>query len=204
MTSPIIIMLNGPSSSGKSTIAESIQKTAKVTFANIGCDFIFSAFDASNKERFIASHQRSSEEIVRGYYHVIRSFAEYGNSNVVADTVFQYNSCFHDCVNTFKDSNAYLIGVHCSLEELKKREAERKDRLIGIAQFQHERVHLHELYDHEVDTTHCSAEECAKSILSYIDHNEPAAFRKLVGSGDIEARTYIRPWGAINQNGGKS
>ena len=204
MKTPVIIILNGPSSSGKSSIAENIQKTAAVTYANIGCDFFFGSFKDSNMERFERSHQNTIEEINRGYYRVLRSFAEHGNTNVVGDTVFQYNATFHDCVNTFKDANAFLIGVRCNLASLQKREAERQDRLIGIAQFQHERVHLHGVYDHEVDTTNITSEECARSILAYVENNKPAAFRKLVGTGDFAERFYIHPRIAVTQRECKS
>jgi chloramphenicol 3-O phosphotransferase len=75
---------------------------------------------------------------------------------------------------------AYLIGVRCSLEVLEQRERERRDRTLGQARAQFERVHAHGLYDFEVDTSTDSLADCTSQIATYLRSGaEPFALRQL-------------------------
>ncbi len=69
--------------------------------------------------------------------------------------------------------------VHCSLEEAKRREQARSDRFTGTAERPFPRVHRHNLYDVEVDTTHTSPEACAEQIQTFVGRHAPTAFANL-------------------------
>ena len=72
------------------------------------------------------------------------------------------------------------MGVRCPLEIAEHRERERGDRNIGTARYQFERVHIHELYDLEIDTSLLSVDECVARIIRWISNKpEESAFQKL-------------------------
>jgi chloramphenicol 3-O phosphotransferase len=63
---------------------------------------------------------------------------------------------------------------------LEQREHVRGDRLIGLARYQFDRVHVHEYYDWEVDTSLASPSECAAQIQQALHQNGlPRAFEQL-------------------------
>jgi chloramphenicol 3-O phosphotransferase len=73
----------------------------------------------------------------------------------------------------------YFVGVHCALDEAKRREHVRGDRFTGTAERQFPRVHRHKVYDVEVDTTHMSPEGCAEQIRAFLGSHGPTAFDRL-------------------------
>jgi chloramphenicol 3-O phosphotransferase len=73
-----------------------------------------------------------------------------------------------------------LIGVHCPLATLEERERARKDRTLGQARLQFERVHQYTLYDFAVDSSLAGAETCAAQIADFLASGAPpGAFRQL-------------------------
>ncbi|MGM1045883.1 MAG: phosphotransferase-like protein [Bacillota bacterium] len=64
----------------------------------------------------------------------------------------------------------FYIGVHCPIDELERRERERKDRPIGLARAQIEIVHKHSRYDLEVNTKKNSIIECASMIKEFVSN----------------------------------
>ena len=63
-------------------------------------------------------------------------------------------------------AGSVFVGVICPLAVTEKRETERGDRTVGTARYQFERVHAHDCYDVEVDTSVLSVEECVARILA--------------------------------------
>ncbi|MDQ0771760.1 hypothetical protein QF026_000226 [Streptomyces aurantiacus] len=57
------------------------------------------------------------------------------------------------CVGLFAPEDVVLVGVHCPLQELERREQERGDRPPGLAARRITQVHAHSLYDIECDTS---------------------------------------------------
>lgn len=57
-----------------------------------------------------------------------------------------------------------LVGVHCPIEELDRREAARGDRNPGQARGQLDFVHQREIYDIEVDTHKDGVAACAARV----------------------------------------
>lgn len=72
-----------------------------------------------------------------------------------------------------RDYSVLFVGVHCSSEELKRREQLRGDRHIGLAISQIEFVHRQEVYDIEVNTSLQSTAECANEIVKRLASTEP-------------------------------
>ena len=100
-------------------------------------------------------------------------------NNLVVDYVFEQQTDLRICVEKLSDVWVLFVGVHCSLDELERREKGR-DRLQGLARAQLGVVHAHGTYDVEVDTTQKSVEECAEHIKRAFDDTPgPDAFKRL-------------------------
>lgn len=180
-----IIILNGTSSSGKTSILESLQTLLDEPYLNAGIDkFIFML-----PERWL-NHPlwddvlgRASEagemghRLFSGMHHAIKALSCSGN-NVIADHVLVEPAWARECAVLFADLPAYLIGVRCPLEVIEAREAARGDRTLGQAKKQFERVHAYTRYDLEVDTSLLSPAECAAQIKARLA-SPPDAFKRM-------------------------
>lgn len=177
-----IILLNGISSAGKTSISKVLQQTMNEPYLQVSID----AFEDMLPDRYQEAGAFAWGEIfpklLVGFHRSIAALAG-ADANLIVDHVMVYRegwaSTLADCVAVLEPFAVYFIGVHCSLEEAKRREQARGDRFIGTAERQYPRVHHHKLYDLEVDTTHTSPEVCAEQIRTFVDHRAPTAFAHL-------------------------
>ena len=163
-----IILLNGTSSAGKGSIATELLKILTKPYVLFSLDNFLSDYKFNNDEESCSEYIKN----IKGYYLSVLSFYNEGN-NIIVDTVFQdgiYDYKYTQSI--FSGKKIIYIAVKCSLEELKKREINRGNRHIGLAEFQYYRVHNGVNYDYEVDTTIHSPEKCAANIIEYINNNE--------------------------------
>jgi chloramphenicol 3-O phosphotransferase len=187
MTPGTIIIINGTSSSGKTSMVKALQALASQSYLDAGLDRFLWMLPKRYFERplwddvlgLASEAGQTGHELVKGMHRAILSLSNAG-LNVVADHVLVEPGWVQDCAALFHDLPAYLIGVRCPLEVLEEREKARKDRTLGQARLQFPRVHVHGVYDLEVDTSRMSAQECARDILAHIEGRSPGAFRALV------------------------
>ncbi len=179
---PTIILLNGISSAGKTSIAPVLQRTQNEPYLQVSID----AFENMLPDRSQGGGRFTWEELfpklLAGFHRSIAALAGAG-SNLIVDHVMVYRegwaSTLADCMAALEPFAVYFVGVHCSLEEAMRREQARGDRFIGTAERQFPRVHRHTLYDVEVDTTHTSPEVCAEQIWAFVSSHDPTAFARL-------------------------
>lgn len=188
MNSGNIIFLNGTSSSGKTSITHTLQRLFDVPYLHVSIDNFLQALPTRYVDYLSGSAQPSSQELERlrtylprllaGTHASIAALASEKN-NLVVDYVFEQSSDLLKCVNRLADLTVFFVGVHCSLEELERREKQR-DRRQGLARLQFGIVHAYSVYDVEVDTTSTSTEECARSIKQVFERTpRPTAFRQI-------------------------
>ncbi|WP_149550922.1 chloramphenicol phosphotransferase CPT family protein [Streptomyces marokkonensis] len=178
-----IIFLNGTSSSGKSSIARELLLMLDEPYFHLPVD----SFHAMRSRREIPAEELPDvlHRTWRGFHRAVAGMAAAGN-NVVVDHVLSEEWRLLDCLELFPARDVVLVGVRCSLEELRRREQARGDRPAGLADRQFELVHSHGLYDIECDTTAAGAADCARRISDFLPHQpRPTAFEKL--------RTALRP-----------
>ncbi|MFG2526947.1 chloramphenicol phosphotransferase CPT family protein [Streptomyces sp. NPDC048516] len=172
-----IIFLNGTSSSGKSSIAKELLLALDEPYLHLPVD----AFHAMRSR-----NELSPEELPvvlhrtwRGFHRAVAGMAAGGN-NVVVDHVLSEPWRLLDCLEVLRPRDVVLVGVHCPLQELERREIRRGDRPVGLAARQGEQVHAHGLYDIECDTATADAEECARRIRDFLPRRPlPTAFEQL-------------------------
>ncbi|WP_337033938.1 phosphotransferase-like protein [Paenibacillus illinoisensis] len=119
------------------------------------------------------------DPIVSLFYSTIKLFSEMG-LNVIVDTVITNDKWFNGFYDLLSDYPILFMGVHCSKEELTRREQSRRDRAIGLAHSQFDYIYAYDEYDLEVNTEELSSADCAAKILDYIhSEQEFSAFKKL-------------------------
>ena len=102
------------------------------------------------------------ERAMRGMRHAIAAMAAEGN-NLIVDDVLCYGE-MPEYVRLLSAFDLHLVGVFAPLDILEARERARRDRMVGLARWQFDRVHKDIKYDLEIDTSAASALECAKLI----------------------------------------
>jgi chloramphenicol 3-O phosphotransferase len=182
-----IVILNGASSSGKTSIIKALQEILDEPYLEAGLDkFLWMLpkrfLDKPLWDEVLGLATRSGavgDRLVSGMHHAIAALAQAGN-NVVAEHVFVEQKWVTECATLFSKLPAYLIGVHCPLEVLELREKERSDRTLGQARAQFPIVHAYVEYDLEIDTSLARAKSCALEIQRRLqDGIEATAFRRI-------------------------
>lgn len=181
-----ILLLNGASSSGKTSIVRALQMELPDAYLDAGLDRFLWMLPGRYLQRplwddvlgLATEAGETGHRLVLGMHRAIAALSRAGNG-VVADHVLVEPTWVIDCAAMLADLPAWLIGVRCPLPVLVERERRRGDRTLGQAAGQHERVHAHEIYDFEVDTSLMSPEECADAIIRQIKVTPPFAFRTL-------------------------
>lgn len=187
MKPPTILILNGASSSGKSSLLKELQNTFHEPYLNAGLDKFLWMLPSRYLDRPLwdnvlgkADHAgETGHKLIYAMHRAMLALAENG-FNLLADHVLVEPDWVQDCASLFASQYAYLIGIRCPLEVLERREKERRDRTLGQARLQFERVHSHRLYDFEVDTSVESVAVCAKRISDFVESGvEPRAIKLL-------------------------
>jgi chloramphenicol 3-O phosphotransferase len=171
-----VILLNGTSSAGKSSIAKELLDLLEDVWYHVKIDAFRRMLPHRDwtDETYLPVLQRT----VLGFHRAVAGMTAAGN-NVVADYVLGERWRLADCLDVLKDVPVLLVGVRCSLPELERRETERGNRRIGQAAMQFPVVHAHGLYDVEVDTERNTPRECALLIRDRLAAGPPTACDQL-------------------------
>ncbi|MFA5075159.1 MAG: hypothetical protein WC436_03600 [Candidatus Babeliales bacterium] len=191
-----VILLNGASSSGKSSIVKELQNILGELFLEMGVDRFMSMIP-SNYQGFgpnasqMWTWEKSSDELgelvklklgpdgkkyVQCMYKCIKTMAENG-FNVIVDDVCLDTEELRNIAKELDNFKVYFIGIKCRLEILEQRERLKKNRIINSARGQYDIVHQYN-YDFEIDTSDLTSKDCALKIKEYIYKNsEPKAFK---------------------------
>jgi chloramphenicol 3-O phosphotransferase len=181
--SGVCIVLNGASSSGKTSIALAIRERWKGPLQISGID----TFLMCQSEQFFGDGSpapgfawfpttvdavpafdivagplgRGLEQAAQRYW---RACADAGLDQVVDDVWLRAEQAL-----TFKSvmagAEVLWVGVRCPIEVIEQRERDRGDRRVGQARGHAHLVHQWTDYDVEVDTSLLSPAECASTIL---------------------------------------
>ena len=187
MSNGTIIILNGTSSSGKTSIVHALQEVLEEPYLDGGIDkFIWMLpdryLDRPLWDEVLGLATQAGpvgHTLVAGMHQAIAALSRAGN-NVIADHVLVEAAWLRECTHLFSDLPAFFVGVRCPLEVLERREKERRNRTGGQAKAQFGVVHAHGIYDLEVDTSISSPEACARQIKARIESgNPPDAFKRL-------------------------
>lgn len=177
MTDTQIIVLNGTSSAGKTSIALELQKTLDKIYCIHGRDL----FDNMFPEHIWSDMDLMREigpKMYLGFHQSIAAYAKQGNY-IIVDHIITRPEWLYECAEAFHGINSMFVGVKCPVNVAEKREQDRPDRNIGLVRSQIDLVHSHNTYDIELDTSKSSTAECVASIIERMEGGEYSAFHKL-------------------------
>jgi chloramphenicol 3-O phosphotransferase len=182
-----ILLLNGVSSSGKTTIAKALQARLPEIWLEMGIDrFAYALpgrvlgevtwpllFEYVPKPEgpdgaFTIETTPLGQRFVTGIHETARGLAELG-LNVIVDHVLLEGSWLDECRRLWAPYRPLYVGLVCPLEVILERERNRGDRTLGQAEAQFERVHAWGPYDLEVDTSVVAPAEAADRIAAALD-----------------------------------
>ena len=157
-----ILLLNGPSSSGKSTLARTFQeRISKTKNEDFGIVSIDDFLEMSEKEAIY------EDDVFAISSNLCWSALKMLNlrPGVIIDHVITSERIFCQLMNTLGSYGVCLIHVTCPLPELEKRERARQNRRLGSAKASFEYLFPKGGYDLTVDTFLLSPEECSLRIV---------------------------------------
>ena len=197
-----VLLLNGCSSAGKTTLAEKLQQYLPEPYQYVSLDQFrdgmpmrvrgLNAPQGSEGAQGLNVVPTSSglteirfgsygREVLKQMRRSIAGFAAAG-INVIVDDLLLEQQFLDDYCAVLPLETTWFIGVHCDLEVIEQREAARPGRFPGTATSHYERVHLHGAgYDLEVDTSATPPFEIAQSIVAQLN-GRPEALRQYVAS----------------------
>ena len=179
-----VIVLNGTSSAGKTSLLGAIQQSLHPPFLEAGLDKFLWMLPAQYRRAPLWDEVMGKadeagpvgHQLVKGMHQAIASLSRAG-SNVIADHVLIEPSWLTHCAEALAGLPTLFVGVVCPLEVLEQRERARGDRTLGQAARQHAVVHRGARYDLLIDTSQMSPAEGAAFIASHLgDHGPSHAF----------------------------
>ncbi|ADB29771.1 Chloramphenicol phosphotransferase family protein [Kribbella flavida DSM 17836] len=173
-----MLLLNGPSSSGKGSIGRALLPLLPDPWFLVPVDVI------SGLRSTVHTRQLTKDEIAemltrtrRGYHRAVAALASQGN-DVIMDYPLSEPWRLTDLLEVLTGYDVTLVEVRCSEAELERRERARQDRPLGLARSQS--VFEHKDRDLVVDTTNQTPEACAQIIAESLEQlDTPKAFDRL-------------------------
>lgn len=163
-----IIYLEGTSSSGKTTLAKTLQARLSEPFFWLAGD----TFWEIAPRNFANEMNMLFPKIEAATINTIKLFSDLG-INVIVDIVpVSISNSMDLYVNALHECPVLYVCVNCPLDELRRREKERGDREIGTGERQLTFMSPQDAYDIVVDTHYSSKEECADKIIELLDFPE--------------------------------
>jgi chloramphenicol 3-O phosphotransferase len=196
-----IILLNGTSSSGKTTIAQALQEVMETPYLHTGIDqflierlpkrlIVYSdGIHSATAEGWMAvfcDKALSQVQIgpmgyqwIAGMYRAIAALAEEGLDVIVDDVIYDQR-VLKIAVQALPAQQVFFVGIRFPLKVAEGREQARGNRSKGGARAFFNLVHAHGIYDLEVDSATHSPMECAVQIKRGLQAKPtPSAFSQL-------------------------
>lgn len=174
-----IIILNGIGSVGKSSTAKALQSIANEPFLHVqGDNFLemmpgrwighpegitFKTEKGAGSPIVSLEMGPALDQVWRGMRRAIAAMATAGN-NLIVDDMMMSVADQRDYQDVLGGFDVKFIGLFAPLEVLEQRERDRKDRMIGLARWQYDKVHKGIAYDLKIETSDHDPKTCAEII----------------------------------------
>ena len=179
-----IIVINGTSSSGKTTLVRAVQASLSDLWLEMGIDrfayalpgrvngqptwpllFLYVRPEGRSDGPFTIETTALGNRFISGLHATVTALAESG-LNVIVDHVVLEPGWVEEMSRLWAGFEVLRVGVRCPLDVVLERERGRKDRTIGQAEAQFGVVHRWMSYDIEVDTSVLTPAEATSRILA--------------------------------------
>jgi chloramphenicol 3-O phosphotransferase len=168
-----VIVLNGASSSGKTTLARALQALLPDPWLTFGVDTLLAGMPWSGagidiSPGGVVTVDGTFRALEAAWIAGIAAMARAG-ARIVVDEVFLGGAASQRrWLTAFDGLEALWVGVRCDSAVAAARELARGDRIIGLATRQADVVHRGVRYDLEVDTTHAEPATCAQVVAARV------------------------------------
>ncbi len=185
-----VIILNGPSAVGKSSIMRAFQAKRIEPWLGIGIDNFFVGvlppkFYLEDKpEHHVVMRGVATEDdqgklftlfigvegqkVIRGMHGAIAAYAQAGN-NVIVDYIMYDSAWRADLMNALSGVKVFTVGVTASLPVIEAREKSRATSPQGHARSVYATVHQGWDYDFMINTDEMTPEEVADNIIELLE-----------------------------------
>lgn len=178
MEYPQIILLNGASSSGKSTFAKQLYQRIDHPYYFYSSDQLVDSGMLPAKLDRVNKDTKFSWNVLRpkfhaGFQHSIKSFANSG-IYLLIEHIVEKQEWFDDLIEILNPYTVFYIGVTCPISEIERREKQRGDRYIGEGKSHIEDgIHTWSDYDLVIDTHLQTQEENISKVLQTMSTFNP-------------------------------
>lgn len=198
-----IVLLNGTSSAGKTTLALAFQHLRRDPWHYIALDQyrdgmpgMYRGMNAPSGTPgeagmnivpvrhgdALVTEVRVGEvgrRMLHGMHRAVAAFVRAGNNAVVDDLILA-PELLDDYLLALADLDVLFVGVFCEPATLEQRERSRLGRFPGTAVAHLGVAHAHGVYDLRLDTTCKPPADCARELSSRVDDGDPGrAFSEL-------------------------
>ena len=176
-----IIIINGPSSSGKTTLALEVQKQFDIPFLRFSFDLFLDnkVLPLEKMRDGLFSWDLMRPSVFTGIHQCLPALATAGN-NLIFDHIIESKSWLENLLRCISTLDVFFVGLHCSLPELERREIERGDRRVGEARADLETVHSITSYDLELNSENAVEANARQLITAWKQRERPAALEKMI------------------------
>ena len=187
-----VVVLNGGSSSGKTSVARCLQHLLGPTWMTLGVDDLVRALPGGDEIDELIQARKGCDNAVdtegpiafgpdgsvvvredfrraeASWYAGLAAIGRCGTGLIYDEVFLGGRSSQERLAAALSDLPVVWVGVRCDPDVAAERERARPDRVAGMARLQAERVHEDVVYDLVVDTTAASAADCARAVASHL------------------------------------
>lgn len=181
----MVILLNGTSSVGKSSIVKAFQAKQTTPWLTTGIDHLYVGvippnwLDDKPEHHAIMTTKTVADDkgllvtaifgpegrkVIRGMHRAIAAYAQAGN-NVIVDYIQYEDDWMSDLREALHGINVMWVGVTAELETIQKREKQRGTSPVGHARSHYDTVHKGMTYDLMINTDEVTPEQAADKII---------------------------------------
>ena len=164
-----VILLNGASSAGKSTLARNLQLLLKEAAMIFSMDD-YLAMSRGKHETALDAVRESGLPFIESFHAAIAEAARKGALVIVDHVIGESPHWIQDLLNRLDGIPRILVRVECRQDVLLERERRRTDRTPAPAhaQRQHAGIHRHFPHDFSIDTSEDAPRKCAMRLISLL------------------------------------
>lgn len=166
---PAAVVLHGPTSAGKSSLARALQNSAPVPAFHVTLD----AFVTMSRRRDMRTPEEQREAYHLHCENLRSTLARLVDTpfEILVDLVLREEAELRDTLSVISVRPMYLVGVRAPVAVLEERERRREDRATGMAREQSANPAFSRDYDLVIDTSTYSPEQGAVAIRRFVlDH----------------------------------
>jgi len=183
-----IILLNGASSSGKSSLARAVQARIEEPFWHISIDHLRDSGVLPTARIRSGEFQWSAmrDAFFEGFEHSLLAYVSRGN-NLIVEHIMESRAWLLRLVRLLAGQDVFFVGLHCDLAELERREIARGDRRIGDARRDFHQIHSYCRYDAELDSATAHEANADRLIAAWHARTTPSALQRLLAEAEPAA-----------------